>query len=113
MPRKPVRPLPAEPPAPEPTTSRTMADVLTLPDPLRQLAIWRLRQDAVSLEEVVAHLGQETEQARSLLDTLVVQGFAQVQNHDGVPRYRMSLLSRQRRQPARELWQTLGEKLKS
>jgi predicted ArsR family transcriptional regulator len=113
MPRKPVRPLPAEPPAPEPTTSRTMADVLTLPDPLRQLATWMLRQDAVSLEEVVAHLGQETEQARALLDTLVAQDLMQVQDRQGVPQYRMCLLSRQRRQPARELWQTLGEKLKS
>jgi DNA-binding IclR family transcriptional regulator len=90
-----------------------MADVLALPDPLRQLATWMLRQDAVSLEKVVAHLGQETEQVRALLDTLVVEGFAQVQNHDGEPQYRMSLVSRQRCHPARDLWQTLDEKLKS
>ena len=94
-------------------TGRTMADVLALPDPLRQLATWMLRQDAVSLEKAVAHLGQETEQVRALLDTLVVEGFAQVQNHDGVPQYRMSLVSRPRRHPARDLWQTLNEKLKA
>jgi len=90
-----------------------MADVLTLPDPLRQLATWMLRQNAVSFEEVVAHLGQETDQVRSLLDTLVAQGFTQVQAQQGVPQYRMCLLSRQRRQSALDLWQTLDEKLKS
>jgi predicted ArsR family transcriptional regulator len=113
MPRKPINPESAQQPVQAHTASRTMADVLTLPDPLRQLAIWMLRQDAVSLEEVVAHLGQETEQARALLDTLVAQDLMQVQDRQGVPQYRMCLLSRQRRQPARELWQTLGEKLKS
>jgi hypothetical protein len=111
--RKPSKPGATEPPAPEHTTRRTTADVLTLPDPLRQLAIWMLRQNAVSLEEVVAYLGQEIEQVRSLLDTLVVQGFAHVQNADSVPQYRMRLVSRQqRRQLAGELWQTLSEKLK-
>jgi DNA-binding IclR family transcriptional regulator len=90
-----------------------MADVLTLPDLLRQLATWMLRQNAVGLEEVAAHLGQETDQVRSLLDTLVVQGFTQVQDRQGVPRYRMCLLSRRRRQPALDLWQPLDKKLKS
>ena len=90
-----------------------MADVVALPDPLRQLATWMLRQDPVSREKVVAHLGQETEQVRALLDTLVVEGFAHVQHHEGVPQYRLSLVSRPRRHPARDLWQTLNEKLKS
>ena len=112
MPRKPINPGSAEPSVQEHTAGRTMADVLTLPDPLRQLATWMLRQEAVSLEEVVAHLGQETDQVRSLLDTLVAQGFTQVQDRQGVPQYRMRLLSRQRRQPTLDLWQTLDEKLK-
>ena len=113
MPRKPINPVAAQHPAQEHTAGRTMADVLTLPDLLRQLATWMLRQEAVSLEEVVAHLGQETEQVCSLLDTLVAQGFTQVQDQHGVPQYRMCLLSRQRRQAALDLWQTLDEKLKS
>ena len=58
MPRKPVNPGSAEPSTQERTAGRTMADVLALPDPLRQLATWMLRQDAVSLEKVVAHLGR-------------------------------------------------------
>ncbi len=113
MPRKPVRPVAAEQPVQEHPASRTMADVLALPDPLRQLATWMLRQNAVSLEEVAAHLGQETDQVRVLLDTLVVQGFTQAQDRQGVPQYRMCLLSRQRRQPSLDLWQNLDEKLKS
>ena len=111
MSRKPGNPVSAQHAAQAHATGRTMADVLTLPDPLRRLATWMLRQKVVSLEEVVAHLGQETDQVRSLLETLVGQGFAQVHNQDSVPRYRMRLLSRQRRQPTRDLWQTLSKKL--
>jgi len=112
MPRKPVNPGLAEPPGQERAASRTMADVLTLPDPLRQLATWMLRQGPVSLEEVAAHLGQETAEVRALLETLVAQGVTQVHDRQGVPQYRMRLFSRPRRQPTRDLWQTLDEKLK-
>jgi hypothetical protein len=48
MPRKPVTPGAAEPSAPARPAGRTMAEVLALPDPLRQLATWMLRQDAVA-----------------------------------------------------------------
>jgi hypothetical protein len=78
-----------------------MADVLALPDDLRQLFTWMRRQGDVSPEDVVAHTGQDADSAASLLATLVAQGFIQeVESAEGI-RYRPHLSARPPRPDSR------------
>ena len=80
-----------------------MADVLALPDDLRQLFTWMRRQGDVSRDDVVAHAGQDADIAASLLATLVAQGFIQrVEGAEGT-RYRSRLSSRPPRPASRRL----------
>jgi hypothetical protein len=73
---------------------RSMADVLALPDDLRQLFTWMRRQGDVSRDDVVAHAGQDADVAASLLATLLTRGFIQqVEGAEGI-RYRPRLSSR-------------------
>jgi predicted ArsR family transcriptional regulator len=88
-----------------------MVDVLALPETPRQLVHWFLRHDRVTLTEVAAHLGQDHALARATLDTLVAEGFVQLQDYAGTPRYRLCLVARPPRQATTRFWATLGQKL--
>jgi hypothetical protein len=91
----------SEPPRAAP--GRSMADVLALPDDLRQLFTWMRRQGDVSRDDVVAHAGQDADVAASLLATLIAQGFIQqVAGAEGI-RYRPRLSSRPPRPASRRL----------
>ena len=71
-----------------------MADVLALPDDLRQLFTWVRRQGEVGLGDVVAHTGRAEDVANTMLTSLVEQHFMQqVDSVDGL-RYRPRLSSR-------------------
>ena len=111
MSKQPAERLPTENDVPQHVTQRTMADVLALPDALRQLVTWMMRHDAVTLAEVAAHTGQETAAVHPMLDSLVAQGFVQLQDSAGTPHYRLCLVARRPRQAATNLWTTLGKKL--
>ncbi len=87
-----------------------IADALTLPDPLRRLVKWMMRQGEVSLAAVAAHTGQDEGMARTMLDTLLNQDFAQAIETEGGPRYRIRLALRRRRQVSEEIWQALDAK---
>ena len=99
------------------TTGLQMADVLALPDPLRQLINWMMRRGEVSLAEVVAHIGQmehesgekDEEVARTMLEELVEQGFVREIEVEGELRYRPQFAPRRGRQLPEEIWQALGE----
>ncbi len=96
-------------------TGLQMADVLTLPDSLRHLINWMMRQGEVSLAEVVAQIGQGEEVGRALLEDLVEQGFVQEVGGRGGParsgetRYRIRFAARRGRQLPDEIWQALDE----
>ena len=80
-----------------------MADVLALPDDLRQLFTWMRRQGDVSRDDVVAHAGQDADVAAIRLTTLLTQGFIQqVEGAEGI-RYRPRLSSRPPGPAARRL----------
>ena len=73
---------------------RSMADVLALPDDLRQLFTWVRRQGEVGLGDVVAHTGRAEDVASTMLTALVEQHFMQqIDSVDG-RRYRPRLSSR-------------------
>jgi hypothetical protein len=106
--------LDGPPPSPSPASGastepsgRSVADVLALPDDLRQLFNWARRQGEVSLPDVVAHLGYTEETATALLVALVEQKFLQqVEGADGA-RYHSRLSARPSRPAARNIWQRL------
>ena len=89
----------SEPPAGK-QAGVTMADILALPDELRTIVTWLLRQQEAGLPEVAALVGQDEANARALLADLVVQGFVQEVRSQGEeqPRYRVRLAAKRGRQ---------------
>ncbi|MBI2865530.1 MAG: hypothetical protein HYX94_13350 [Chloroflexi bacterium] len=88
----------------------SMADVLTLPDDLRRLFNWMMRQQEVGLSDAMAYLGQNEGAARSTLTSLVERGFIRELVIDGLPRYRVRLAPKRGREVPLNIWQALGEK---
>ena len=89
------------------TTGLQMADVLTLPTPSRQLINWMMRQGEVSLAEMVAHIGQNEDVARAMLEELTEQGFAREIEMEGEIRYRPQFAPKRGRQLSDHIWQAL------
>jgi hypothetical protein len=89
------------------TTGLRMADTLTLPDPLRRLVTWMVRQREVDLADVNAFMAQDQGAARTLLDRLVAQDVLAVVEAKGEPRYRIRLARRQGRQLPEKIWQAI------
>jgi hypothetical protein len=89
------------------TTGLQMADVLTLPDPSRQLINWMMRQREVSLAEVVAHIGQDEDVARTVLGELMEQGFVSEMEVEGESRYRVRLAPKRGHPLPEHIWQAL------
>jgi hypothetical protein len=89
----------------------TMADVLTLPDDLRSLFNWMLRQGEVDLIEVVDHLSAEEEATLSMLNQLVDKGFVkQLQVRDRTI-YRVRIAPKRGRDIPLNVWQALDGKI--
>ena len=103
--------LPPDQKTPHKTAGRTMAEVLALPDALRQLVNWMLRQHTVSFDDVVAHTGQDVQTAHARLDALIEQGFVRCVDAAGAAHYQVCLGSQPRRQSSQRLWQMLDDKL--
>jgi hypothetical protein len=95
----------------EKTPGLSMADVLDLPDTLRQLVNWMMREDQVGLPQVMAHLGQDATAARATLATLVDKGFVREMQIHGETRYRVRIAPRRRRAVPLNIWQALDEKI--
>ena len=88
-------------------TGLQMADVLTLPDPSRQLINWMMRQGEVSLAEVAAHSGQDEEVARAMLEELAEQGFVREIAVEGEIHYRPQFAPKRGHQLPEHIWQAL------
>ncbi|UCC64125.1 MAG: hypothetical protein JSV36_03440, partial [Anaerolineae bacterium] len=90
----------------------SMADVLARPDSQRQILTWMTRegitgQETVSLADVMTHTGQPEAAARTMLNTLVEQGFIQELKGEGETRYQPRLAARRGRQLTEDIWQAL------
>ncbi len=96
-------------------TGLHLADALALPDPSRKLVNWMTRQGEVSFAEVAAHIGQDEETARTMLEALIEQDFVQEVAGRGDParssetRYRIRFAPRRGRQLPDEIWQALDK----
>ena len=92
------------------TTSLSMADVLELPDPLRQLVTWMMRRESSDLTGIAEHLGQDEDAARQAVTELADRGFVtEVEAGDGGEEYRARPAGRQKRRAPRDLWGALDD----
>ncbi len=83
--------------------TRTMADLLFLPDAERSLINWLLRQQSASLTEAATFLDQPEAEAATLLQTLIDQGFVQLIDQ----RYQPKLQVRKGRNVPTKIWDAL------
>lgn len=90
----------------------SMADVLNLPDPLRGLVNWMIRQGEVSLSEVAARMQQDEETAHGMVVTLVEEGFVREATVRGQIRYTVRLAPKRGRKLPGNLWQAISDKAK-
>ncbi|MEW5861542.1 MAG: ArsR family transcriptional regulator [Cyanobacteriota bacterium] len=84
-----------------------MLDMMNLPDDLRKLVNWMMRQKNVTLAEVAAHTGDGEEVVRTQLEALVAQGFVQELEQGETLRYRTRLAPKQRSKLSTNIWQNL------
>jgi DNA-binding IclR family transcriptional regulator len=80
-------------------TGVTMVDVLALPDELRTIMTWLMRQGEAGLPQLAAHVEQDEATAGTLLANLIAQGFVQevAEEGKGQPRYRVRLAAKRGR----------------
>jgi len=95
------------------TAGLHMADALELPDPLRQVVNWLTRRGEATLAEVMAHIGQDEDKARMMLDELARQGFVHLLEKEGHPRYRIHLAAGRGRQMSEEIWRALDARVEA
>jgi Fic family protein len=74
-----------------PTYHQQIIDIIDLPDELRQIVNWIIRQKQVTLQEVIAHTNLSEPVAKEHLQTLVDGGFIQELNENGLCYYQSRL----------------------
>ena len=88
----------------------SMADILDLPDPLRRLMNWLMRQEEAGLTEVAAFIQEDEAETLAMLDELTEKGFVRKLQISGKLYYRVRLASRRRSQLSLDIWQALDTK---
>lgn len=88
----------------------SMADILSLPDPLRRLMSWLIRQEEAGLTEVAAYLQEDEPKTQNMLAELVDKGFVREMQVAGKLRYRVRLAQRRKMQMPVDIWQALDDK---
>lgn len=95
----------------EKTPGLTMADIISLPDDLRRLVNWMMREGDVQLAEMVAHMEADEDAVRSMLKNLLEKGFVSELEIEGETCYRVRLAPRRRRDIPLDIWQCLEDKV--
>ena len=88
----------------------SMADVLELPEPLRRLVNWMMRENEVTLTQVTQFTSQSEDETRRTLTALVEKGFVRETQVKGELRYRVRLSRKRGQDLPLNLWDKLGEK---
>jgi len=89
------------------TAGLDTAEALALPDSLRQLVTWMMRRGDVSLADAMRHTAQDEGTTRTMLNTLVKQGFVHAVEADDGSSYRIRLAMKRGRKISEEIWQAL------
>lgn len=86
----------------------SILDILTLPDSLRGVATWMIRQRRpVTLTEIALHIGEEETIACALIESLVERRFVQRVDVEDEPRYQTRLDSAKKRKRPGRFWKLL------
>lgn len=88
----------------------SMADILDLPDPLRRLMNWLMRQDEPGLADVASFINEDEAKTRAMLDELCEKGFVRELQISGKLYYRVRLARRRKSQLSLDIWQALETK---
>ncbi|MFK8184752.1 MAG: hypothetical protein AB8B99_15380 [Phormidesmis sp.] len=92
-----------------PPPSRTMTDVLSLPDDERNLVNWIMRQSNATLAQCVANFQQPTAEIEGKLSSLIKAGFLKrTENKDDECVYQPAMRTRRNRQVPKKIWDALG-----
>ncbi|MBN1140097.1 MAG: hypothetical protein JXM73_26240 [Anaerolineae bacterium] len=89
----------------------SMADLLTLPEPLSGLLKWLMRQRTAAFADVAAFLGGDEAQARLALADLLDKGLIRELEMRGATQYRVRLAPKRGRALPANLWQALSDKV--
>ncbi len=95
----------------EKTPGLVMADLIELPESLRTLVNWMLRQQTVRLSQAAAFLGQDEAAARATVGALIEKGFVRERLMKGETCYRVRLAPRRARQAALDVWKALDDRI--
>ncbi len=93
------------------TPGLSMADILELPESLRALINWMMRQEDVTLQEISAYLQQDQTHACAMLGELVEKGFVREVPIKGEQRYRVRLAPKRKKDIPSDLWKALDDKI--
>ena len=100
----------AEVKAREKTLGLSVADILDMPDPPRNLINWMMRQVEVTLPQAATHLGKDETNARAMLTSLMEKGFVREIDIKGDLRYRVRLAPKRKSALPSNLWRVLDDK---
>jgi Fic family protein len=94
----------------EKTLGLDMTDILELPDNLREVINWMLRETYVDMAQVTAHLGNSEQNARTMIDTLLDKGYIREIDMKGRIQYRVRLKPKRKHDMPSNLWKALDDK---
>ncbi len=94
----------------EKTPGLSMSDVLTLPDTLRRLVNWMIRERQVEVEAAVAYMGQSEAEIRALLADMIEKGYVTQFEMRGTTYFRVRLAPKKGREIPLDIWSSLDDK---
>lgn len=91
----------------EPSSPKSIADVIDLPEDQRQLVNWITHQKKVTLAEVAVYTNLAESAAQQHLQTLIAQGFIQELNDSGSVYYQPRFVGKQKSKLSKNIWDKL------
>ena len=87
-----------------------MGNILELPDDLRGIITWMLRETHVDLPQITARMGKDEAAARAMIDSLLDQGYVREIDIKGQVQYRVRLKPKRKVNMPSNLWKALEDK---
>ena len=88
----------------------TLAELLELSKPLRQIMKQITRQGQMSVEEAADFMGESPAEVEEMLNSLVEKGYLERENRDEVWIYRVRFARKRARSLPPGIWSALGER---
>ncbi len=94
----------------EKTPGLDMTDILDMPDNLREIINWMLRNTYVDLQQLTARMDNDEQKARDMLNTLLDKGYIREIDMKGHVQYRVRLKPKRKHNMPSNLWKALDDK---